>query len=168
MIKAWHYIFYSLYKLLCKASLIITYPIRLLYRLPAIKKYHSKKGYNPEELYDDYRGNRELGVYNNIYFSFLIMHFLLVAILIAIFNLILITFNIFIEIETYLIVSIVLLAFLLNNFILLRDNYDQSFLEFDTYNKIRKRRGYVFSYIFIIIVLVLFYLSIEYGGKHHL
>lgn len=167
MIKAWHYVYYSIYKLLSKVSLIITKPLRLLYRIPAIKKYYSKKGYNPEELYEDYRKNRNLESYNNIHFSLLIMHFLLTAFFFTIYNFTLIIFHIYFEMGKIIFISIIISLILLNSFVLLRDNYTGSFLEFDGYNKLSKRWYYVFSFVFIIAVFILMYFSFIYGSEYH-
>lgn len=166
-IKVWHYVYYSIYKLLSKASLIITKPIRLLYRIPAIKRYYRKRCFNPEESFDNHQKNRNLESYNNMHFSLLIMHFLLMAFFFTIYNFALIIFHIYFEMGEIIFIGIIISLILLNSFVLLRDNYIESFLEFDDYNKLSKRWYYVFSLVFIIAVFIFMYFSFIYGSEYH-
>ncbi|WP_405610858.1 hypothetical protein [Polaribacter sp. Asnod1-A03] len=168
MKKIWHFIFYGFYKLDYAIHLFTNKinPIVHLYKTERASNYFKKKGRSPIKDLNDVYENRTYGF--SVLISQFIMHILLFAILIGIFNFTLIIFNLYVEVEPYMFMSILGFSIFLNLFLLLREkDYLRSFVKFDDYKKNNKRIFYLLSFLSVIVLFYISYLSFKYGSKHH-
>ena len=168
MIKIWHFIYYSIYRLDYKLHLFTNKinPILYIYKIDKVKNYFNKKGKSPVKDFNKSYENRDYGF--SILLSQIIIHSLLFALLVGIFNLSLIIFNIFIDLKPFMFMAILVVSISLNLLILIRNkDYKKSFLEFDNYKKERKAIYFLLSFVAVISIFMLSYLSFVYGSKHH-
>jgi len=168
MIKIWHFIYYSLYIVDYKLHLISNKlnPIVYIYKIDKVKNFFDKRGKSPIDDLNNVYKNRDYGF--SILLSQIVIHLLLFAFLVGIFNLSLIIFNIYIDLKPFMFMLILVLSISLNLFVLLRNkDYKKSFLEFDNFKRNRKRIYYLLSFITIISIFFLSYLSFVYGSKYH-
>ena len=169
MIKVWHFIFYTLYKVDNKLHMISNKinPLLWLFKVSGIKnRYYKKRGSDLEEDYNSVFSNRNYGF--NIMFASIIIHALLFCLIFSIFNLYLILSETYLDFN-YVIFFIMLIgSILINEFVLLKTNeYQESFYDFDSLGKEKRRLFYVLSLITIIALFYVFYVLLIYGSKYH-
>ncbi|CAM1351810.1 hypothetical protein [Tenacibaculum crassostreae] len=154
--KLWYLIFYSFYQFdkSCFVLLDKVDPINLLYYIPALKrkKEECKKAVD-EVLFD-----KVIGV--SIFRATYLMCGLISILALTVTNFIVVLIGVKVNHSTELMIGIVLVVSLFNNFVLLKEeNYIKAFDEFDSLSKKKRYLGYLISLFVVVVAFLLLFIS---------
>jgi len=166
MIKYWHFIFYTIYKIERKFHLLFAKvnPLFLIYKISKFEKYYVKKyGKKPIEVYNDFFLDKEYGY--SLYFTKGFMYVLFFCFFGLLCNLLIINFKINDVFDTNYLIFLMIISALLNIFWLLKtEQYLKSFSIFDKFKSAKKRKYYLLNILFSIISLLGFIYSMNFVG----